>query len=366
MSYGLSDVRDEELLGELEGGPQVPAVGDYRPGIGLVGAGGISEYHLRAYQALGLQVRAICDRNRGKAHERAEAFFPEAKVTDRLEEVLGDDEIEVVDLATPAGVRSLQVEQCLNAGRHVLSQKPFVMDLDEGERLVDLAEARGLQLAVNQNGRWSPHHQFLIESARSRRFGEWSSYDAAMQFDHSWTCGTPYDEMDHLMLFDFGIHWFDLGVALNDQRAFDRVYAQQTRSGYQRNRTAMMASVLAQSEGREFRLSLHGDTQLGQRDETTLCCEQATIRCSGPGLNEQRVEVIEADGRRRVPISGNWFENGFKGTMAELLNAIGGGRVPTNHARFNLQSLAFCFAAIQSVASGRAEIPGEVRKLRSL
>ena len=41
----------------------------------------------------------------------------------------------------------------LEAGKHVLSQKPFVLDLDDGQELVDLADRNGLKLAVNQNGR---------------------------------------------------------------------------------------------------------------------------------------------------------------------------------------------------------------------
>jgi predicted dehydrogenase len=43
----------------------------------------------------------------------------------------------------------------------VLSQKPFVLDMDTGERLANLADAQGLRLAVNQNGRWAPRFAYL-------------------------------------------------------------------------------------------------------------------------------------------------------------------------------------------------------------
>ena len=49
------------------------------------------------------------------------------------------------------------IETALAAGKHVLSQKPFVLDLDDGTRLADLADESGVVLAVNQNGRWAPH-----------------------------------------------------------------------------------------------------------------------------------------------------------------------------------------------------------------
>jgi predicted dehydrogenase len=44
----------------------------------------------------------------------------------------------------------------LRAKKHVLSQKPFVLDLDTGARLADLADEMGVKFAVNQNGRWAP------------------------------------------------------------------------------------------------------------------------------------------------------------------------------------------------------------------
>ena len=66
-AYGLSHVPDEtSILGpEFDYLPTAPT--EYRPKIGLIGAGGISEYHLRAYQAMGLEVAAICDLDESRA-----------------------------------------------------------------------------------------------------------------------------------------------------------------------------------------------------------------------------------------------------------------------------------------------------------
>ena len=71
--------------------------------------------------------------------------------------LLRDPGIEVVDITTHPDVRVGLMRRALNAGKHVLSQKPFVEDLAVGQALVALAEAKGVKLAVNQNGRWAPH-----------------------------------------------------------------------------------------------------------------------------------------------------------------------------------------------------------------
>jgi hypothetical protein len=62
----------------------------------------------------------------------------------------------------------------------------------------------------------------------------------------------------------------------------------------------------------------------------------------------------------------NWkatVSDGFHGTMAELLCAIEENREPRNSGRENLNSLAFCFAAIAAAHDGVAKVPGEVRSL---
>ena len=101
----------------------------YQPKIALIGCGGISEYHLRAYHAMGLDVVALCDRNVARAEKRRKEFFPDAAVVGDFRDVLRRDEIEVVDIALHPAIRVEVIEAALRARKHVLSQKPFVLDL---------------------------------------------------------------------------------------------------------------------------------------------------------------------------------------------------------------------------------------------
>jgi hypothetical protein len=136
--------------------------------IALVGAGGISFAHLDAYRAHGLKVAAILSRDRAKAEARAAEFCPDAAVMTDFAALLARDDIDVIDLTPHPADRVPLIEAALRAGKHVLSQKPFVTDLGTGERLVALARDMGVHLAVNQNGRWAPHMAWMRAAATLR------------------------------------------------------------------------------------------------------------------------------------------------------------------------------------------------------
>src|SRR3954466_10188044 len=125
----------------------------YRPAIALIACGGITEQHLKAYKAAKYDVVALCDEDPAKAGKRREEFYPRAKIYTDYREVLKRDDVEVVDIATHPLERVPIIRAAIEAGKHVLSQKPFVLDLDEGKRLVELAARKNVKLAVNQNGR---------------------------------------------------------------------------------------------------------------------------------------------------------------------------------------------------------------------
>jgi hypothetical protein len=75
------------------------------------------------------------------------------------------------------------------------------------------------------------------------------------------------------------------------------------------------------------------------------------------------VTIFNRRGFAKPRLEGKWFNDGFRGTMAELLCAIEDDREPSNSARENLKSLAICFAAVKSADTGHEQAPGKVRKM---
>jgi predicted dehydrogenase len=352
--YGLSSVSASAALElpELNYLPPRPEL--LRPRIGLIGAGGISEYHLRAYRSMGWEVAAICDRTLAKAETRAAEFFPQARCFTDYRRLLQMDEISVIDCTPHPEDRTLVIEDCLYAGKHVLSQKPFVLDLAEGERLAAIADARGLKLAVNQNGRWAPHFAAMHAAIQAGLIGSVGTLDAMLHWDHLWTAGTPFEEIEELILFDFGIHWFDMALHMMSGRLPHRISCHADRLPYQAVRPPFAASLLASyADGAQLRFSFNAHVTHGQRDRTVIAGEKGLLHAEGPGLNDQRLWLHTAKGSAEIPLQGCWFENGFQGSMGELLQAIEQGREPAHSARKNLDTLRFCFAALESARSGQ-------------
>lgn len=76
-----------------------------------------------------------------------------AKVYRDYREILALDDIHVVDFTPRSEDRLPILYDCLLAEKHTLSQKPFVLDLEERKKLAELTNQKRVKLAVNQNGR---------------------------------------------------------------------------------------------------------------------------------------------------------------------------------------------------------------------
>lgn len=362
-TYGLPDER-ETTEAEAPVLAYRPAeTGRYRPGIALIGCGGITRTHLTAYKKAGYSVVALCDCDPTKARERQREFYPNAKVYDDYRKVLGRTDVEVVDIATHPEVRYRMMADAIAAGKHVLSQKPFVLDLDAGERLVEMAAAKGVRVAVNQNARWAPHYSYVREAVAAGLVGEVTGIHASVHWDHEWIVGTPFDDVHHVVLYDFAIHWFDMVTSLMPGRPARKVMATLTRAAGQKAKPPLLGQVLIEYDGAHASLVFDAATKYGPLDETYVTGTRGTIRSQGPSLTEQRVTLFTDAGRARPVLEGSWFPDGFHGTMAELLCAVEEGREPSNGAGGNLESLAVCFAAVRAAETGTGQVPGKVRKL---
>src|SRR5690606_24521308 len=138
-NYGLSTEKPNRQIKppKIEYLPPKPKT--YRPKIGLIGAGGISSYHLKAYKELGLEVVAIASRTLEKAVQRRDEYFPDAVVFEDYREMLKREEIEVLDITPHPVDRIPIIREALLSKKHVLSQKPFVLEVNEGRDLIRLA-----------------------------------------------------------------------------------------------------------------------------------------------------------------------------------------------------------------------------------
>ncbi|SNZ17088.1 Predicted dehydrogenase [Natronoarchaeum philippinense] len=334
----------------------------YEPAVGLIGCGGITGTHLEAYSDAGYDVRALCDIDEAAAEEKREEFYPDADVYTDHEELLARSDIDVVDITTHPQHRPPLIEDAIRAGKHVLSQKPFVLDLDVGERLVELAAENDVQLAVNQNGRWAPHFSYLRHAIAEGHVGSVLDVDFSVHFDHDWIAETPFDDVEHVILYDFAIHWFDALSCFMGDRKPQRVYASEATSPTQQSSKPLLSQASIEYEGAQASMTFAGHTQFAQEDRTVVAGTEGTLVSTDAGGDGQTVTLETERGTASPDLDGEWFTDGFHGSMAALLRAIETGEEPPHSGRNNLASLELCFAAVASAERGEPVVPGDVRR----
>src|ERR1051326_4665275 len=112
-------------------------------GRAVVGAGIFGQTHIRVYQSIPrVKVVAVCDINLDQARKTTAQFrIPIA--TSRIEEILANPEVRGVSVVTPEAHHREAVIQALEAGRHVLCEKPLATNLDDARAMCDAAKRTG-------------------------------------------------------------------------------------------------------------------------------------------------------------------------------------------------------------------------------
>ncbi|HYJ48569.1 MAG TPA: Gfo/Idh/MocA family oxidoreductase [Microbacterium sp.] len=340
--------------------PQVPARATLP--VGLIGAGGIARTaHLPAYAAWGIPVVAIASRTASSARDLA-AQSGVRTAHDSVAELLADPAVDVVDIATgPAGRLDL-IADAVAAGKHVLAQKPLSVDAAELPRLETvLASARehGIRVAVNQNARWAPAWRLATLLVRRGDIGQVVGVTHLHDKPLPPLAGTAFDDVPHMLLSDYLVHWIDITRCWLEGTEVLSVTAQDSRVPGQPDdaRNPWHASVqLALSSGASASIRVVGNA----RSRAGGCPfwihgTEGTIRGSVL-LGSDFLELERGDERTRFALEGQWFTDGFAGTMGELLTAIVEDREPENSAEHVLATVRLGQAAVSSAAAGGSPI----------
>ncbi|MCF6335021.1 MAG: Gfo/Idh/MocA family oxidoreductase [Spirochaetales bacterium] len=358
-TYGIGDTGSTMLYNApvLNYHPPIPK--KYNPSIALIGCGGISEQHLKAYRNAGWNVTVLCDVDKSKAETAQKKFAPDARIVENWEDIISAVDVDVVDLSVHPHVRDRMFEPFIKNKKHILSQKPFVTDISRGIKIVSKASEAGIKLAVNQNGRWSPHYGYIGALIDEGFLGDIQAIRHSISWDHSWTKGTAFEDIHYLILYDFGIHWFDLISRFLNGRKAKSVYAKVSYAAGQDIKPPFLSTVLIEFEGGQASIDFNAFTRFGQEDRTIIVGTKGTVQSVGKDLTSQKVTFSSKSGISKPELKGNWFPDGFAGSMGELLCAIEEDREPSNSGSDNLNSLRLCFAALKSAFLGQAVDPNE-------
>ena len=216
----------------------------------------------------GLVLRAVVSRNPFGVRDE----HPDVRVTSSLDETCRSLDVDVVVIAAPNDLHAPLAHAALDAGKHVVIDKPFAVTLSETDSLIAHAAAAGLKITAFQNRRWDADFLTLSRLLREGALGEIAQFES--RFDRF----RPLvrDRWREKPGLGAGA-WFDLGPHLLDQAlllfgpprsVFADIFAQRRQAEaddyfhvllkYDRLRVVLRSSAL--TSGRGLRFEIHGDT----------------------------------------------------------------------------------------------------------
>jgi predicted dehydrogenase len=131
-----------------------------KPRIGIIGVGFGAQVHVPGFRSEGWEVAAICSRNRDKAVQAAHAAGIEGVHTDPMDLIRRDDLDAVAITSPPASHHPLAIA-ALEAGKHVLCEKPFALDAQQAAEMRDAAQATRLTAMVSHEFRHTPQRGYI-------------------------------------------------------------------------------------------------------------------------------------------------------------------------------------------------------------
>jgi scyllo-inositol 2-dehydrogenase (NADP+) len=179
--------------------------------VGLIGFGLAGQaFHAPVIRGVaGMELACILERHTSRAKER----YPQVRIARTLDELLADETINLCVVATPNDSHFSYAKACLEAGRHVVVDKPLTPTMAEAEQLVRLAAEHGLLLTVYQDRRFDGIFHTIKKLAASGALGSIAEYEA--RFDRFRPVAKPNAWREKADFPAAGVLW-DLGPHLID------------------------------------------------------------------------------------------------------------------------------------------------------
>ena len=258
------------------------------------------------------------------------------------------------------------VRAAVDAGLHVLVEKPFVASVSAAEQLVQAAEAKGLRLMVSQNYRFFPAPRAVARIVEEASLGE--LYDVGIDF-RRYSAASPNGRARHHddeqpLLVDMSIHHFDL-LRFLLRREPDRIFCEAWNPDWTAfagpsvaAATISIGDVVVSYRGSwvsagpitpwagEWRMQFErGEVLWTSRSDDGILADRVVVRPRSGRAKSLRLPQMRVD---------RW------GTLSEFASAIRERREPECSGRENLGTLAFVEAAVESATRHQ---PVEVRRV---
>jgi len=287
---------------------------------------------------------------------QAELGIPPERCFTSLEAAFSAVEAEAV-LATVSLTAHVPVAlAALEAGKHVLLEKPFAVTVAEAQRVVDVAAAHNRVMMISQNYRFFPAVQAAMKVVREGELGTVGAVNVDFRRNMPMLLSDrdPYLSQEHPLLIDMAIHHFDLMRAVLGQEPVS--IACHAWNPPWRAVTGLLAATAT--------ITFDGGTVVNYRGSwtspgpKTAWAGEWRMECAGGEIdwtsrNTERVTVRPLDGPARELTLSSLDRYDRAGVLGAFASAIGAGREPPCSARENLGSVALMSAAVAAAATGQ-------------
>ena len=160
----------------------------------------------------GFAMVKIMQRNGNSALER----YPYVEIVRDVREIIHDPRIDLVLVNTPDHTHFDFACQALENGKHVVLEKPFVLDVKEGETLIGLAEKKGRVLTVFQNRRWEGDFLTIRKIIEQKWLGRLVEYEAHFDRFRNFIRDSWKEKQENRTstLYNLGSHLIDQAISL--------------------------------------------------------------------------------------------------------------------------------------------------------
>ncbi|GHT57155.1 oxidoreductase [Spirochaetia bacterium] len=146
--------------------------------IGIVGAGGMANYHYDGFIRAGAEVVAMADMNIDRAKAFGEGRQIKNFYTNLTEMLAGEPDLDAVSIITPNKFHKPLVVEALEKGKHVYCEKPPALNAAEVQAMLDASKKAGKLLMFDLNNRARPEAQAIMSYIRDGKVGKINSAQA--------------------------------------------------------------------------------------------------------------------------------------------------------------------------------------------
>ncbi len=185
--------------------------------VGIIGVGGIARgIHIPAYTKLdGVEIVAVSDLLLSRAQEAAQDAGPQTRAYEDYHEMLKKEKLDAVSVCTPNAFHKAPTIAALEAGAHVLCEKPIASSVADGEAMIAAAKRTGKLLTIGLMTRFAPYAQAIRRFADDGFLGD--VYYARAQYLRrrlipDWGVFHVHEKSGGGALIDIGVHILDLAM----------------------------------------------------------------------------------------------------------------------------------------------------------